>query len=135
MKVAAKYGISAVRFVISPVLVLLSSTFAICQATPRDFHFGSSGQATVALRDQGTIEATINGKGTFKLFFDTGANVNILNPEVIAQLGLAPVADQAEIHGINGGKLEVNAYRADEFRIGDLTLTGQTSMSTIRPST
>jgi Aspartyl protease/PDZ domain len=122
-----KYGISAVfRFVISPVLVLLSSTFAICQATPRDFHFGSAGQTTVALSEESVFEATINGKGPFKLFFDTGANFNILNPEVIAQAGLAPGGDQADIHGINGGKLEVKPYRADEFRIGGLTLTGQT---------
>ena len=75
MKVAAKYGFSAVfRFVIGPVLVLLSSTFAICQATPRDFHFASSDQTTVALSEESIFEATINGKGPFKLFFDTGAN-------------------------------------------------------------
>lgn len=114
------------RFVISPLIVLLSCTLAVGQATPRDFHFGSSGQASVALSDQSIFEATINGKGPFKFFFDTGANVNILNPEVIAQLGLTPVGGQTDIHGMSGGKIEVKPYRADEFRIGDLTLTGQT---------
>lgn len=98
----------------------------MCQTATRDFHFGPSGQTTVALSDQSIFEATINGKGPFKLLFDTGANVNILNPEVIAQLGLTPGGGPAEIHGMSGGKLEVQPYRADELRIGDLTLTGQT---------
>jgi hypothetical protein len=113
------------RFALSALFLLLSSTFAICQATLPDFHFASSGQTTVALSEQSIFEATINGKGPFKLFFDTGAGLNILNPEVIAELGLAPGGDRAGIHGINGGKLEAKAYRADEVRIGDLTLTGQ----------
>jgi hypothetical protein len=122
------------RFASSSLLVLVSSTFAVCQGTPRDFHFGASGQTTVALSDQSIFEATINGKGPFKLFFDTGANVNILNPEVIAQLGLTSVGGQAEIHGISGGKLDgVKPYRAEEFRIGDLTLTSQTFYSIAIP--
>lgn len=114
-----------IRFMISPLVALLSSPFAVCQASARDFHFGPSGQTSVALSDQSVFEATINGKGPFKLFFDTGANVNILNPEVIAQLGLAPGGSPEDVHGMSGGKLEVKAYRADEVRIGDLSLTGQ----------
>ena len=113
------------RFVIGMLVVLLSYTFAVGQDTTGDFHFGASGQTTVALTEQSVFEATINGKGPFKLFFDTGANVNILNPEVIAQLGLTPAGDQADIHGMSGGKLEVKPYRADEVRIGDLAITGQ----------
>jgi len=120
------------RFAISPLLVVLFSPSAFCQSTPRDFHFGSSGQTTIALSEQSIIEATINGKGPFKLFFDTGAAVNVLNPEVIAQLGLTPSGDKAEMWGI-GGKLEAKPYRADELRIGDLTLTGQTFYSIPMP--
>lgn len=114
------------HFVIGPLVVLLSSTFAVCQAPTHDFHFEVSGQTTVHLSEQSVFEATINGKGPFKFFFDTGAGVNILNSEVIAQLGLTPAGDAAQLHGISGGKLDAKPYRADEFRIGDLTLTGQT---------
>ena len=115
------------RFLISAFLVLLSATFAVCQGSPRDFHFNnSSGQTTVPLTEQGVFEATINGKGPFKFFFDTGAGVNILNPDVIAQLGLVPAGGAEQLHGISGGKLDAKAYRAGEVRIGDLTLTGQT---------
>jgi hypothetical protein len=106
-------------------LLLTSSPSAISQAPPRDFHFESSGQTTVALSDQSIIEVTINGKGPFKLFFDTGAAVNILNPEVIAQLGLPAEGNEGELHGINGGKIDAKIYHADQVRIGDLTLTGQ----------
>jgi predicted aspartyl protease len=121
------------RFAISLFLVLVPSTFAICQTAPRDFQFGPSGQTTVALSDQSTIEATINGKGPFKLFFDTGASVNILNPEVIAQLGLTSEGGQNELQGFAGGKVEAKPYRADELRIGDLTLAGPTFYSIPMP--
>lgn len=115
------------RFVIIACLALLSSAVALCQAPPRDFHFNNpSNQTTVPLSEQSVFEATINGKGPFKFFFDTGAGVNILNPEVIAQLGMTPAGDAEQLHGISGGKLDARPYRADELRIGDLTLTGQT---------
>lgn len=122
------------RFVISAFLVLFFSTFAACQVVPGDFHFNnSSGQTTVPLTEQGVFEVTINGKGPFKFFFDTGAGVNILNPDVIAQLGLGPAGDAEQLHGISGGKLDAKPYRADELRIGDLTLTGQTFYSVQMP--
>lgn len=122
------------RFVIVSFLVLLSPEFAVGEAAPSDFHFNnSSGQTTVPLTEQSVFEATINGKGPFKFFFDTGAGVNILNPEVIAQLGLTPAGDAAQLHGISGGKLDAKPYRADELRIGDLTLTGQTFYSIQMP--
>ena len=118
---------SSFRFVISACLALLSCAFALCQAPRRDFHFNnSSNQTTVPLTEQSVFKATINGKGPFKFFFDTGAGVNILNPDVIAQLGLAPTGDAEQLHGISGGKLDAKSYRADELRIGDLTLTGET---------
>ena len=112
------------RFVISPLFVLITHALATGQVA--DFRFGPSGKTTVALSNQSVFEATINGKGPFKFLFDTGANVNILNPEVISQLGLTPTDNHADIRGISGGKLDVKPYRADEVRIGDLTLTDQT---------
>lgn len=119
---------SLFRFSSSLLLFLLYSSFVLCQSTPHDFHFDSSGQTTVPLSEQSIIEVTINGKGPYKLFFDTGAAVNVLNPEVIAQLGLTLGGDQADLWGV-GGKVEAKPYRADEVRIGNLTLTGQTFYS------
>lgn len=116
------------------LFVLLFSTFSIGQATPRDFHFGSSVETTVALSEQSVFEATINGRGPFKLFFDTGAGGNMLTPEVIAQLGLTPESSQVVVHGISGGKVDASNYRVDEIRIGDLTLTGQNFFSIPMPS-
>ncbi|MGD0830250.1 MAG: aspartyl protease family protein [Terracidiphilus sp.] len=121
------------RFAVNLLLVLAPSAFALGQAAPRDFHFDSSSQTSIPLSDQSIFEATINGKGPFKLFFDTGANVNILNPEVIAQLGLTPEGDQTELHGFSGGALDAKPYRADQLRIGDLVLTGQTFFSVPMP--
>jgi hypothetical protein len=115
------------------LLALLTPAVLGGQATPRDFHFESSGQTTVALNRQSVFEATINGKGPFKLFFDTGAGVNILNPEVIAQLGLTSAGHGERLHGLSGGKVEARPYRADELRIGNLTLTGQTFYSVPMP--
>jgi hypothetical protein len=106
-------------------LGLFALSHAFCQDAPRDFHFGPSGQATVALTEQSIIEVTLNGKGPFKLFFDTGAGVNILNPEVIAQLNLPPSERVEQLHGISGGKIDTKAFHVDEVRIGDLALSGQ----------
>jgi hypothetical protein len=110
-------------------LGLLSTGLALSQESPRDFHFGPSGQTTVALSDSSLIEVSLNGKGPFKLFFDTGANVNILNPDLIAQLGLEAVGDPATVLGASGRKIETKPFRASEVRIGELTLTGQTFYS------
>lgn len=116
------------------LVLIFWSCRAACQKASRDFRFGPSGQASVPLSQQSIFEATINGKGPFRFFFDTGANFNILNPEVIAQAGLVPGGTPADIHGMSGGKVDAQPYRADEVRIGDLTLTGQTFYSIAIPS-
>jgi hypothetical protein len=86
-----------------------------------DFHLDSSGQATVPTTDGVVFEATINGKGPFQLIFDTGAGVNILNPAVIAQLGLSAESGSVAVPA-TGGSVDAKAFRADEMRIGDLAL-------------
>lgn len=84
-------------FQFTSVLELLLATLPVAgqmhaagQNAQRDFHFGFDGQTTVALSEQGVIEVLINAQGPYKLFYDTGAGVNILNPEVISQLNLPP---------------------------------------------
>jgi len=106
-------------------LLLLSATHVLGQEAPRDFRFGPSGQTTVALSEQSIIKVMINGQGHFQFVFDTGAAVNILNPEVIAQLNLPGSNVVGELTGISGGQVENKPFHADELRIGDLILGNQ----------
>jgi hypothetical protein len=124
-----------VRFpsTLSIFLGLIVLSHALCQDAPRDFHFGPSGQTTVALTGQSIIEVTLNGKGPFKIIFDTGAAVNILNPEVIAQLNLPPSNLTGQVVGVNGGQIDTKAFHVDEVRIGDLVLKGQDFFNVLIP--
>lgn len=114
------------------VLALLFATLCVAgqmhaagQNAQRDFHFGFDGPTTVALSEQSVIEVFINGQGPFKLFYDTGAGVNILNPEAISQLNLPPSNFVGSVHGLNGGPIDTKPFHATELRIGDLTLSDQ----------
>jgi hypothetical protein len=107
------------------LVVLLSPTRILGQSAPRDFHFGPSGQTTVALSEQSIIEIMINGMGPYRVFFDTGASVNILNPEVIARLNLPSSNIEAQLTGTSGGQVESKCFHAGELRIGDLVLSNQ----------
>ena len=106
-------------------LFLLIPVQTVCQEARRDFDFGPSGKTSVALSDQSIFEATINGKGPFKFIFDTGANFNILDPEVIAQLNLPPANNVAQISGLSGGHVDTKSFQVNELRIGDLVLHDQ----------
>jgi hypothetical protein len=110
----------------SYTLILLFSLLpALGQNTRRDFSFGPSGQTTVSLSEQSIIEVTINGSGPFHFIFDTGAAVNILNPEVIAKLNLPPSNLIGLLTGISGGQVGARPFHVDKLTIGDLTLSGQ----------
>lgn len=105
--------------------VLLVQVQVHCQDAARDFHFGPSGQASVALTDESIIEVTINGEGPFKVIFDTDANVNLLDPEVIAQLNLPASNIVGQLSGLSAGHLDTKPFHVNELRIGDLTLNDQ----------
>jgi hypothetical protein len=89
-----------------------------------DFHLDSSDHATVPTTNGVVFEAMINGKGPFQLIFDTGAGVNILNPAVIAQVGLPAESGPVSVPAM-GGPVDSKIFRADEVRIGDLALHHQ----------
>jgi hypothetical protein len=93
-----------------------------------DFHFDSSDRATVPTTNGVVFEAMINGKGPFQLMFDTGAGVNILNPAVIARLGL-PAESGAVALPAMGGPVDARSFHAEEVRIGELALHHQTFYS------
>lgn len=59
--------------VLFALLAFLLPAVAFREALP-DFSFGISAQTTVSLDEQSIFEATINGKGPFRLFFDTGTS-------------------------------------------------------------
>jgi hypothetical protein len=107
------------------LLFLLVPVQGLCQNAARDFDLGPSGQSSVALSDQSVFEVTINGKGPFRFFFDTGANVNILDPEVIAQLNLPAGNIGGQITGLSGGPVDAKPFHVSELRIGDLVLHDQ----------
>ena len=125
----------AMRLKIALLLCLGCSVYAeqsFGQEGLSDFQLDSSDHAIVSTTNGVVFEAMINGKGPFQLIFDTGAGVSILNPAVIAQLGLpaenGPVAVPAM-----GGPVDSKAYRAGEVRIGDLALHHQTFYSVQLP--
>jgi hypothetical protein len=65
---------------------------------------------------------TINGKGPFRLVFDTGASRSGVTPAVAAALGLTPNESRPlRLRGVTGTST-VPSIRADSFRIGDLLL-------------
>jgi hypothetical protein len=97
-----------------------------------DFHLDSSDHATVSMTDGVVFAAMINGKGPFQLIFDTGAGVNILNPAVIAELGLPAESGSVAVPAI-GGSVDAKTFRADEVRMGGLALHHQTFYSVQMP--
>jgi len=118
---------------ISFLVLLVASLSAVGQEIKRNFHFGISGQTAVALSEQSIIEIRINGQGPFKVFYDTGAGVNILNPEVIAALNLPRRDIKGKLTGISGGQIDAMVFRADELRVGDLILSDQDFFNTPIP--
>jgi hypothetical protein len=108
----------------------LAPSFA--QERVADFQLGNSHDVTVPTTNGVVFEAMINGKGPFPLIFDTGAGVNILNPAVIAHLGLTADGGPITVPAI-GGPVNAKAFRADEVRIGDLTLHHQKFFSIQMP--
>lgn len=97
-----------------------------------DFHLDSSDHTTVPTTNGVVFEAMINGKGPFQLIFDTGAGVNILNPAVIAQLGLPAESGPVALPAM-GGPVNAKSFRGDEVRIGELALHHQTLYSVQLP--
>ena len=108
----------------------LKSSFA--QDAVTDFRWPDSHQVTVPTTKGVVFEAMINGKGPFQLIFDTGAGVNVLNPAVIARLGLTADGGPITVPAI-GGPVNAKAFRTDEVRIGDLTLHRQKFFSIQMP--
>jgi hypothetical protein len=125
----------AMRLTIALLLCLgcsLSGEPSFGQEGGSDFHLDSSDHTTVPTTNGVVFEAMINGKGPFQLIFDTGAGVNILNPAVIAQLGLPAESGPVALPAM-GGPVNAKSFRGDEVRIGELALHHQTLYSVQLP--
>jgi len=78
------------------------------------------------LRDRiGRIWAPVylNGKGPFRLVFDTGANSSAVVHSVVASLGLPHEERKVTLHGITGSAI-VPVIAVDSIEVGDLSIEG-----------
>jgi predicted aspartyl protease len=64
------------------------------------------------------VSARINGAGAAELLLDTGASVTVVNPRVLAALGVSMRgAQRASLQGVTG-KTEVLTVRVDSIEVG-----------------
>jgi len=84
-----------------------------------------SGKVVVSAKGGVEFDALINGKGPFRLIFDSGAGVNALNPTIARQLGLRVEGPSQIILGAGSGSLTEQAANVALVRIGDLALHDQ----------
>ncbi len=90
----------------------------------KDWELPSSGTVTVPAKNGVEFDAMIDGKGPFRLIFDSGAGVNVLSPAVAKQLGLRVGGDPLLLKG-TGGSVLSRAVHVDTLRIGGLALHDQ----------
>src|SRR5260370_17472512 len=91
----------------------------------KDYQMPPSGEVTVSAEGGLTFQTTINGKGPFKVLFDTGA-VNFMSEGFAHRLGL-----KVETQGIGFGTsrpstIQAHKIHVDTFQIGDLSVHSQT---------
>jgi len=68
------------------------------------------------------VPVLINGKGPFRLVFDTGASRSAVNADVASALGVAlPTADTMLLSGATGSRV-VSSIQVDRMVIGDVAL-------------
>ena len=79
----------------------------------------------VAAKGGVQFDALINGKGPFRLIFDSGAGVNALSPLVARQLGLVESGPAIKVSGAGSGSFPAQAVNVTSLRAGDLVLHDQ----------
>jgi predicted aspartyl protease len=68
------------------------------------------------------VSARINGAGAAELLLDTGASVTVVNPRVLAALGVSMRgAHRASLQGVTG-KAEVLTVRVESIEVGGATV-------------
>lgn len=82
-----------------------------------------SGKVVVAAKGGVQFDAMINGKGPFRLVFDSGAGANFLIPSVARQLGLSE--EGPVIQAVGAAAVPARAARVSSVAIGGLVLHDQ----------
>lgn len=90
----------------------------------RDFEMPASGVATVPTEHGTTFDVRINGKGPFKMFFDTGS-INIIGGSIARELGVYPQAGVGKLEAFNGGSVDVRPATVKTLQIGEVTMHDQ----------
>ena len=68
------------------------------------------------------VDATINGKGPYKLLVDTGAEVMVIKPEIAAACGLTVTDGNVEVQGPTGGFVPVGQADVETASIAGITM-------------
>jgi PDZ domain/Aspartyl protease len=89
----------------------------------RDYSMPTSGAVTVPAEAGIIFQAMLNGKGPFKVLFDTGS-VNLFSAGVARELGL-PLEDRGERFGTDAGTLDTKTTTLPTLQIGDLIMHDQ----------
>jgi hypothetical protein len=95
------------------------------EPSPADFEMPASGKVVVAAKGGVQFDALINGKGPYRLIFDSGAGVNVLSPTVARQLGLIEEGPVLKATGAGSGSILAQAANVTSVRVGDLVLSDQ----------
>jgi Aspartyl protease/PDZ domain len=93
---------------------------------PKDYQMAPSGEVSVPAEGGLIFQALINGKGPFKVVFDTGAGVNVVSASLARKLGLKPDAPAIELGTSSPANAQVHKTQVDTLQIGDLLLRDQT---------
>ncbi len=86
---------------------------------------GSVQSETVALHREGDVDhvdVMLNGKGPFRMVFDTGAGPTTLPAGIAAQLGLKPTGRTVSLVVADGSKVAAREMLVRMVRIGRLTI-------------
>jgi hypothetical protein len=98
-----------------------NSVFAI--PFRQDYEMPTSGVVTVPAETGIVFEAMLNGKGPFKMFFDTGS-INLISADVAKQLGLA-LQNGEKLEAGGSGVVETKLTTIQTLGIGDLMMHDQ----------
>jgi hypothetical protein len=90
----------------------------------KDFQMPASGKVTVPTEGGVIVHATVNGKGPYRVLFDTGS-VNLLSAEFAKKMGLRLDGNTRKF-GTAGGPVDAQTTHVDTLQIGDLVLYDQT---------
>jgi hypothetical protein len=88
-----------------------------------DFEMPASGVVTVPTSNGTIFDAMINGRGPFKMFFDTGS-INVINASAAKELGITAEGSGNKMV-TSSGAVEMRAATVKILKLGEVTLHDQ----------